>query len=51
MKIALMGDGILEVNITKTQKSRINDPDFENLGFGEVFSDHMLVWNTGMVSG
>lgn len=33
---------ILKINITKTQRSRINETDFENLGFGEVFSDHMF---------
>lgn len=32
----------MEINITKTHKSRINETDFENLGFGEVFSDHMF---------
>ncbi len=37
-----MGDGILKINITKTHRSRINETDFENLGFGEVFSDHMF---------
>lgn len=37
MKTAIMGDGILKINITKTHKSRINETDFENLGFGEVF--------------
>ncbi len=42
MKTAIMGDGILKMNITKTHKSRINETDFENLGFGEVFSDNMF---------
>ncbi len=37
-----MGDSILKINITKTHKSRINEADLENLGFGEVFSDHMF---------
>ncbi len=32
----------MRINITKTHKSRINETDFENLGFGEVFSDHMF---------
>lgn len=30
-------------NIKKTTKSRIGDVDFNNLVFGKVFSDHMLV--------
>lgn len=42
MKTAIMGDSILKLNITKTHESRINETDFENLGFGEVFSDHMF---------
>lgn len=37
-----MGDDLLKINITKTHKSRINETDFENLGFGEVFSYHMF---------
>ncbi len=36
-----MGD-IMDVQVIKTQHSRVNETDFENLGFGEVFSDHML---------
>ena len=31
------------VKVTKTTKSKISDVDFNNLGFGKVFSDHMLV--------
>jgi branched-chain amino acid aminotransferase len=30
------------MTITKADKSRINEVDFDNLGFGQVFSDHML---------
>ncbi len=30
------------MKIIKTSKSRLKDVDFEHLGFGEVFSDHML---------
>ena len=30
-----------DIEIAKT--SRINEVDFENLSFGEIFSDHMLV--------
>lgn len=32
----------MSIKITKTEKSRISDIDFENLEFGRVFSDHML---------
>ena len=32
-----------EMKITKTAKSKINEVDFNNLSFGSVFSDHMLV--------
>jgi len=32
----------LKMEIVKTRRSRIDQVDFENLGFGEVFSDHML---------
>ena len=32
----------MKIEITKTHHSRINETDFENLGFGEVFSDHMF---------
>ena len=31
------------INITRTKASKINEVDFKNLGFGTVFSDHMLV--------
>jgi branched-chain amino acid aminotransferase len=30
------------MNILRIKKSRLSETDFENLGFGEVFSDHML---------
>ena len=33
------------MKITKTIKSRLNTTDFENLPFGTVFSDHMLLCN------
>ena len=32
-----------EIKITKTAKSKINEVDFNNLSFGSVFSDHMLI--------
>lgn len=31
------------IKITKTKNSRLHTTDFENLGFGKVFSDHMLI--------
>jgi len=33
----------LTVNTTRTSESKINQVDWENLPFGRVFSDHMLV--------
>ena len=46
-----------EIKINKTNASRINDVDWENLPFGKVFSDHMLVmeysngeWQTPEIS-
>lgn len=32
-----------DIQITKTQASRLSEVDFDNLPFGSVFSDHMLV--------
>lgn len=32
-----------KIKITRTKQSKINDVDFDNLSFGSVFSDHMLV--------
>jgi branched-chain amino acid aminotransferase len=31
------------IEVTKAVKSKINEVDFSNLGFGSVFTDHMLV--------
>lgn len=31
------------IKITSTKKSRLSNINFANLGFGEIFSDHMLV--------
>jgi len=31
------------IKITKTENSKINEIDFDNLSFGSVFSDHMLI--------
>lgn len=33
----------MKISITRTDQSRISEVDFENLQFGRVFSDHMLV--------
>jgi len=33
----------LDIKITKTKHSRLNETDFSNLPFGKTFSDHMLV--------
>ncbi|WP_053992161.1 branched-chain amino acid aminotransferase [Mangrovimonas sp. TPBH4] len=32
-----------DIEITKCENSKINEIDFDNLAFGSVFSDHMLV--------
>ncbi len=32
----------MDIKISKTHKSRIGEVDFDNLGFGEFFSDHMV---------
>ncbi|WP_203258333.1 branched-chain amino acid aminotransferase [Hyunsoonleella ulvae] len=34
---------INDIEIVKTKSSKINEVDFDNLKFGSVFSDHMLV--------
>ena len=34
-----------DIKVTKTAKTKIHDVDFNNLPFGSVFSDHMLVCN------
>jgi branched-chain amino acid aminotransferase len=31
------------IQVTRTQQSRVKEVDWENLGFGKIFSDHMLV--------
>ena len=33
----------LDIKITKTTHSRLNETDFDNLPFGKTFSDHMFV--------
>ncbi len=32
-----------KVDVTQTAQSKINDVDFDNLSFGSVFTDHMLI--------
>ena len=36
---------INNIEIIKAKSTKINDVDFDNLKFGSVFSDHMLVCN------
>ena len=45
-----------EIKVTKTEKSRISDVNWDNLGFGVYFSDHIFVaeykdgsWNEGEI--
>jgi branched-chain amino acid aminotransferase len=33
----------LEIDIVKSSSTKINDVDFENLSFGNVFTDHMFI--------
>ena len=33
----------LDIKVTKTQHSKLHEVDFNNLAFGSIFSDHMLV--------
>src|SRR5579883_1953669 len=40
-----MNTSTMDINITKTPKSRINELDQNNLQFGKLYSDHMLVVN------
>lgn len=34
---------LLNIKVTKTETSKIHDVDFSDLGFGKVYTDHMLV--------
>lgn len=38
----MMNTDIAEIKVTKTEKSRINEVDFNNIKFGREFSDHMF---------
>lgn len=33
----------IQINVTRTKESRLTQVDFNNLGFGRILSDHMLV--------
>lgn len=35
--------GVGDIKVTRTTKSRLSETDFDNIAFGKVFSDHMLV--------
>jgi len=39
----MIKDTMQEISITKTKNSKLKDVDFNNLSFGSVFADHMLV--------
>ena len=43
LRIEGMLNETLSIKINKTQNSKIESVDWENLPFGKVFSDHMLV--------
>ena len=32
----------LDINVTKVERSKLNDLNFEQLPFGKYFTDHML---------
>ena len=33
----------ISINVTRTKNSHINQVDWDNIPFGKIFSDHMLV--------
>lgn len=37
-----MSTDTIAIKVTKTEESRINEVDFDNIPFGKVFSDHMF---------
>ena len=39
----MIKDTMLDISITKTENSKLKDVDFNNLSFGSVFADHMLI--------
>jgi len=36
---------LTDIEIRKTNHSKIHEVDFDNLEFGKYTSDHMLVWD------
>lgn len=38
-----MSESILDIKVTQTTTSNLNQVDWDNLPFGKVFSDHMLI--------
>ncbi len=36
---------VIDINITQINKTRVNDQPLENIAFGHIFTDHMLVAN------
>jgi branched-chain amino acid aminotransferase len=38
-----MSNSVVDIKVTKTSASKINQVDWDNLPFGQVFSDHILV--------
>ncbi len=38
-----MAESVIDIQVKKTTSSKLNQVDWENLPFGRVFSDHMLV--------
>ena len=36
---------VMDINISQVSKTRVNDQSLENIAFGHVFTDHMLVAN------
>ncbi|MEI6265013.1 MAG: branched-chain amino acid aminotransferase [Sphingobacteriia bacterium] len=36
---------VIDINITQINKTRVNDQSLENIAFGHIFTDHMLVAN------
>lgn len=39
----MKANSVVEIEVTKANKSKIHEVDFNNLPFGHIFSDHMLV--------
>ncbi len=34
---------VFDIRLTRTTATRLSEVDFDNIAFGKVFSDHMLV--------